>query len=127
MRIFLTIILLLISTKLVIADNIFYNKSTGEIMTISKDIVILSDSDKSLIISKKLPDNFDINTLPRSLKYYTYDGSKIVLNTKKISDEETAQVGESQKKIKEEADQQSTVKKLKGLGFTDDEIKVVIK
>lgn len=121
------ILFLLLMTGIVQADQIFYNKNTGEILTISKDVVVLSDSDKSIIVSNKLPDNFDIKTLPKELRYYTYDGKDIKLNTKKISYEENAQVAADQAKQKTDTDKASAVGKLKGLGLSDDEVKVIIK
>lgn len=116
------IFILLLLTSNVFSNEIYYNKNTGEILTITKENVYLSETDSKFIVHRKLPDNFDVKTLPKSLNYYKYDGNKIELNLDKISAEEDNAIVERSRLNKEKSDRQSAINKLKGLGLTENEI-----
>lgn len=111
------ILLLMVST--VNADTkIYYDKNTKEVHFIAedKDEVVLSAEDKvrmEVAIVKHYPE------LDRSLNYYKFNGKDVVLNSKKISDENTAKEKAEDKKNR---DRQSAIDKLKALGLTDDEV-----
>lgn len=119
------IFIILLLTSNAFSNEVYYNKDTGEILTITNDNVKLSDADSKVIIHKKLPDNFDIRTLSKSLSYYKYDGKKIDLNSEKILEEENSAIREINRLNKEKIDKQSAINKLKNLGLTEDEIAAI--
>lgn len=122
------LLILLFMVSNVFADEIYYDKTNGTILAITKDPMVVSPEDKDKIVSKSLPENFDINTLSKPLAYYNYDGKEIKLNTKKIVDEDNQKVADESAEQVLSKNRSSAIEKLKSTAsLTDDEIKAIIK
>lgn len=120
------ILFLLLMTGLAQADNIYYNKSTGQVMSITSDKMVLSADDQKVIVSSALPKNFDINTLSKPLSYYNYDGKNMTLNTAMVIADDNAAVALAKDKQDKNTARASAIGKLKALGLTDNEIKALM-
>jgi|GEM_PF-7086598 len=118
---------LMIFMATVQAQEVFYDKNTGEILFIEESSsVFLSSEDKARVATAPVPDKFKKEELNRSVSYYKYVDGKIVLNAKKVADEEDRFIQESKKAEKMSKNKASVADKLKAQGLTDDEIKVLI-
>lgn len=103
---FILAVLLIITSSNVYAMNVYYNKNTSQVMTISNSPVILSTADQQIIVSAILPNNFDINTLAKPFSYYNYVNGNVSLNAAMILDDENTQI-DLAKKNKKIADAKS--------------------
>lgn len=120
-------LLLILMTGLAQADNIYYNKSTGQVMNITSDKVILSSDDKNNIAIAALPANFDINTLSKPLAYYNYDGKSITLNTAMVIADDASAVAKAKSAQDTATARASGLAKIKALGLNDSEIDSLFK
>lgn len=110
------------------ASDVIYDKSTKEILFIDDaKSVSLSAEDMARVEIAPAPDRFNKSELSRPVSDYVFKNGKVTLNTKKVSDQEKEQVKEAQRIEEENIDKQELIRKLKDMGFTDRNIKVLVR
>lgn len=118
---FKLILLLFIATPCFADIYVVYNPTTHEVDSLSNsDDAIVANGMSKKIIKGNVEDYYSQS----DAKDFTFNGSKLTLNAKKITDR---QVAKQVKIDKINADKTSAITKLKAVGLTDDEINAIIK
>ena len=129
MKKLLLVLCMVFITSFVYADIVvYYDKDTTEVQFIVSEgnRVKLSESDNGRLKSKKLKGNIRKYDLTEAYTDYKLQGTRFIVNTKKISDRVNAVEAIEASVAKGEEDKLTAFDKLIELGFTEDETKVIL-
>jgi Pyruvate/2-oxoacid:ferredoxin oxidoreductase gamma subunit len=110
------------ATQIVHADVVVvFDPSTKEVYSLSKESDAVVPAGMEVKTIQGNPEDYYSQA---DAKDYKFDGDKLILNVKKINDREELR---QQKQQKQDNDKALAIAKLKALGLTDDEIKILLK
>src|SRR3990167_10324408 len=123
MKIFITFLMLLISTPGWCDFFVYYDKDTQEIKFIVEEErnIKLSVNEEASLQKRKLPGNIKDHELTEAYTDYKLLGNNFVVNTKKISDRENVKIADQERLQQKLANQESAKAKLMVLGLTESE------